>query len=167
MALRFDFSEHFCSFFCVGFESRFWPDRLGGGESVKSLCRDDIEPGRCSLKGAEGGDSTLVSGIVSILCLCGGSRSGSESDFPSQLSRSRTLISSEIETIGVKHFEEQVSVTEFCFGSDSRLREIHGFRRCTSLCRIEFPSSLEIISGFGFFEYLRGRNSSGSSPAAA
>jgi hypothetical protein len=38
------------------------------------------------------------------------------------------------------------------FGSDSQLKEIYGFTKCTSLCRIEFPSSFEIIGWYGFNE---------------
>jgi hypothetical protein len=30
------------------------------------------------------------------------------------------------------------------------LREIFGFRNCTSLCRIEIPSSVEVIGEYGF-----------------
>jgi hypothetical protein len=36
------------------------------------------------------------------------------------------------------------------FSSDSQLREISGFRECTSLCRIELPSSIERIEYLGF-----------------
>jgi hypothetical protein len=36
------------------------------------------------------------------------------------------------------------------FSSDIHLREISGFGNCTSLCRIEIPSSVEVIRKYGF-----------------
>jgi hypothetical protein len=36
------------------------------------------------------------------------------------------------------------------FSSNSHLREINGFQHCTSLCRLEIPSTIERIGWFGF-----------------
>jgi hypothetical protein len=40
------------------------------------------------------------------------------------------------------------------FSSDSHLKEIDGFRECTSLCQIEIPSSVEVIGPCGFWDSL-------------
>jgi hypothetical protein len=42
------------------------------------------------------------------------------------------------------------SLNEIIFSSNGDLREIFGFQKCTSLCRVEFPSSLEMIGMEGF-----------------
>jgi hypothetical protein len=42
------------------------------------------------------------------------------------------------------------SLNEVVFSSGSHLREIFGFSGCTSLCRIEIPSSVETIGSDGF-----------------
>jgi hypothetical protein len=136
------FVSRFVLFFCFDIELRFLRAGIGGGELVKSLGGDTFEPRIGNLSAADGGDSTLVSDLVSILCLCGGSRS-----VPSP---SRVWISSAIEKIGFDDFTGRISVPEILFESDSHLREIAGFHDCTSLCRIELPSSVEIISPFSF-----------------
>jgi hypothetical protein len=41
-------------------------------------------------------------------------------------------------------------LNEIVFSPDSYLREIYGFGDCTSLCRVEIPSSVETIGPDGF-----------------
>jgi hypothetical protein len=41
-------------------------------------------------------------------------------------------------------------LTTVIFGSNSQRREINGFRKCTSLCWIEIPSSVRQISDIAF-----------------
>jgi hypothetical protein len=50
----------------------------------------------------------------------------------------------------VDQFRGWTSLVAVRFASNSRLRAIHGFDSCTSLCRIEIPASVQIISIFGF-----------------
>jgi hypothetical protein len=52
--------------------------------------------------------------------------------------------------IGGGGFHGCTSLNEIVFSSDSHLREIYRFRGCTSLCRIEIPSSVEMIASEGF-----------------
>jgi hypothetical protein len=42
-------------------------------------------------------------------------------------------------------------LSEIIFSSESHLREISGFEQCTSLHRIEIPSSVEVITLTVFF----------------
>jgi hypothetical protein len=68
----------------------------------------------------------------------------------SHSSHCRIEIASHVEMIDVYDFKENEEVIEFDFASDSHLREIRGFRECTSLCRVELPSSIEVITSWAF-----------------
>jgi hypothetical protein len=47
------------------------------------------------------------------------------------------------------------SLNEIIFSSGSHLREISGFQSCTSLCRIEIPSSVEMTRKNGSLDAHR------------
>jgi hypothetical protein len=49
-------------------------------------------------------------------------------------------------------FNVRRSLNEIILASDSHLRKILGFGGCTSLCRLEIPSSVETIGFDGFLE---------------
>jgi hypothetical protein len=72
-------------------------------------------------------------------------------DFGSAHSLCRTEIPSSVEIIGILLvFMIAPSLNEAFFflsssSSDSCVRVPHGFGECTSLCRIEIPSSVEVI----------------------
>jgi hypothetical protein len=59
-------------------------------------------------------------------------------------------IPASLEVLSWNKWYDWTSVVEIRFASNSRLREIHGFRDCTSLPQIEIPASVEIISSNGF-----------------
>jgi hypothetical protein len=44
------------------------------------------------------------------------------------------------------------SLNDIVFSPDSHLRDLNGFCACTSLCRIEIPSSVEVIGMRGFLQ---------------
>jgi hypothetical protein len=68
----------------------------------------------------------------------------------SHSSHSLIEIASHVEVIDTDDFKGNEEVIEFVFASGSHLREIRGFRGCTSLCRIEFPSSIEVTTSNSF-----------------
>jgi hypothetical protein len=55
-----------------------------------------------------------------------------------------------VRIIALTDFCDRDSWTEVTFSSRTDLREISGFRRCSALCRIVIPSSVEKIGAFGF-----------------
>jgi hypothetical protein len=66
------------------------------------------------------------------------------------------LASEESKTVSDKEQGKKSEISllddiSFLFSSDSHLKEIVGFRGCTSLCRIEIPSSVETIGIGAFF----------------
>jgi hypothetical protein len=63
-------------------------------------------------------------------------------------SLSRIEIPRSIEIIADNCFSNSISLQEVIFTSDSHLRVLAGFWRCTSLCRLAIPASFEIIKGF-------------------
>jgi hypothetical protein len=94
----------------------------------------------------------------------GGSRGGSRtglaisrdrrgmSDSTASWSDDRVIIASTVECITRDAFFGSTSLREILFASDCHLKQIDGFRECTSLCRIEIPSSVKIITQYGFYE---------------
>jgi hypothetical protein len=111
------------------------------------------EDGAGGLRSYEEGGQAFEGGIFEILRLCGGSRSTRRSKVNSAASHSsdcRIEIASHVKVINADDFEGNEEVIEFVFASDSHLREIGGFRKCTSLCRIELPSSVEVIASSAF-----------------
>jgi hypothetical protein len=67
------------------------------------------------------------------------------SSVPVRLPFSQIVLPRSIEIISHRCFSSFSSLTTFTIPSDSRLREFHGFSHCSSLSRIEFPASVEII----------------------
>jgi hypothetical protein len=59
-------------------------------------------------------------------------------------------ISESIEVVKLNDFKECASLNEVIFSPGSRLKQIEGFRVCTSLYRIEIPSSVKVIGRGGF-----------------
>jgi hypothetical protein len=58
-------------------------------------------------------------------------------------------IADSVEILDWNAFLNWNSLTTIIFTSPSYLREISGFQHCTSLCRIEIPSSVENIGDCG------------------
>jgi hypothetical protein len=57
-----------------------------------------------------------------------------------------------IQIIPAGEFTGQKQLNRAIFSSDSQVKEINSFEMCASLCRIDFPSSLEAIGESGFYE---------------
>jgi hypothetical protein len=71
--------------------------------------------------------------------------SGGCSNFSWMKSDDCVKIDDSVEIISRTDFQSCSSLNEVILSSDSHLKEIRGFRECTSLCRIEIPSSVEVI----------------------
>jgi hypothetical protein len=67
-------------------------------------------------------------------------------------SSSRIEIQKSIQVIHFDDFRRLSSLTEVEFESNSCLRVIDGFQKCTSLRRISIPASVEIIGWNGFYD---------------
>jgi hypothetical protein len=61
-------------------------------------------------------------------------------------------IDDSVEIISRTDFQSCSSLNEVIFSSNCHLREIDGFQKCISLCRIEIPASVELIGDLGFFQ---------------
>jgi hypothetical protein len=88
---------------------------------------------------------TEVNEIREFLRKSGGSRSEDGRSFVPSESPDLIEIDSNVRMIAKDEFKELEQLRGVHFSSDSQMKQIDGFMKCTSLCRIEFPSSLEII----------------------
>jgi hypothetical protein len=88
------------------------------------------------------GDMEEIRGIVK---LSGGSRCEDSSSFSEQKSSEVITIGDSVEIIGRQDFNDCKSLKRIIFSSGNPLRKIAGFERCRSLCRIEIPSSVEVL----------------------
>jgi hypothetical protein len=89
---------------------------------------------------------TEVNPFRELLKLRGGSQTSS-----GMKSNTSCEIAGSVEILDCSAFFKWKSLTKVSFTSPSHLREISGFQYCTSLCRIEIPSSAEKIGDWGFY----------------
>jgi hypothetical protein len=82
------------------------------------------------------------------------SDSNEMSDFTESESDHRVTITSTVECMTGDAFFRSTWLREILFASDCHLKQIDGFQGWTSLCRIEIPSSVEIITEDDFPECL-------------
>jgi hypothetical protein len=85
-----------------------------------------------------------------LLRMSGGSGSAAESTFSSRSSNHSITIGAGWKIICKTDCRNQESLHETVFSSDSEVSEMDGFRGCTSLSRMESPSSVRVIGFFGF-----------------
>jgi hypothetical protein len=90
---------------------------------------------------------------ISLLRASGGSNSAAQSTFSPPMSSHSITVSADCKIIHITDFENQESLREILFSPDSQVKEIYGFGVCISLCRIEMPSSVEMI-GFFWFPWM-------------
>jgi hypothetical protein len=85
------------------------------------------------------------------LQLSGGSDEDSSSAFFSRMSAEPITVDRSVERIEKNDFYGLQSTPRFFFVADSVVRYIDDFEKCTSLYRIDLPSSVEVIDAHGFF----------------
>jgi hypothetical protein len=85
-----------------------------------------------------------------LLKLGGGSRIEGFSNLSGTKSTNVILIHDFLGIIKEKDYKDDKSLKEVIFSTSNHLKAIHGFCGCTSLCRIEIPSSVEKIAVFAF-----------------
>jgi hypothetical protein len=91
-----------------------------------------------------------VEGFRRVLGMSGGSNFGSEAMGLRCDSSGLVEIDPKFEIIDERYFLNWKSLKEIVFLLPSRVKEICGFKGCTSLRRLEIPSSVEVISYCGF-----------------
>jgi hypothetical protein len=100
-----------------------------------------------------GNESTVsaMNAIRGLLRLSGGSGTRDCSSFSGRKSPNIVKVDNSIDIIGKEDFKRYELLKEIIVSSSNQLREIFGFQKCTSLYRIELPSSIEQIGFYGFF----------------